>query len=186
MYTIIAPVPADLAAAIEPYRQKYDPLAGIAPPHIALLDPFHFSGPLENLYHHLNEVGENHAPIKVFLIGWHVHAGKEYQLHLPMTAGQRELAALRADLLTGLLSSLATAETAYQPHLIFGRLASQTELEQAKKALKSFELRFQFRIERLELLRREAASQPWRLDKKFSLKATVAGLARQRSAEVKS
>jgi 2'-5' RNA ligase len=184
MQTIVAPVPADLATAIEPYRQKYDPLAHLAPPHILIIDPFQFSDPPAKLYHHLNEVGEIYAPIKVFLIGWHVDEGKDYQLHLPMTAGLSELVALRQDLLTGLLSSLAGQRPAYQPHVVLGRFSSQAELELAKKALASFEPHFSFRVEHLELWQRDDGQQPWRLERKFSLKATVASRPRRKTEEL--
>jgi len=183
MYTIVAPVPENLAVAVEPYRQKYDPLAGLAPPHITLLDPFQFSLPPEQLYAHLSEIGEVHAPIKVFLVGWHVHEGKEYQLQLPMTAGQPELIALRRELATGPLGSLAGSEKSYQPHVVFGRFADPIALEQAKAALKGFEPQFVFRVSRLELWQRAESGQPWRVEMKFSLKATVAGRARRERVE---
>jgi hypothetical protein len=179
MYTIIAPVPTTLATAIEPYRQKYDPQARLAPPYISLLDPFQFSAAPEQLYAHLNEIGETHASIKVFLVGWHVHEGKEYQLQLPMTAGQPELKTLHNDLLTGLLSSLAGQEQSYQPHVVFGRFSDYASLEEAKKALRGFEPQFNFRVGHLELWQREEAGQPWHIAMKFSLKATVAGRARR-------
>ena len=179
MYTIIAPIPASLAIAIEPYRQKYDPQAKLAPPHIALLAPFQFSVPPEQLYAHLSEIGETHAPIKIFLVGWHVHEGKEYQLQLPMTAGQLELKALHDDLLSGLLGSLADQEQLYQPNVVFGRFSDYADLEQAKKALKGFEPQFNFRVSHLELWQRDELGQPWQVEMKFSLKATVAGRARR-------
>lgn len=178
MYTIIAPVPAALATAIEPYRQRYDPQAGLAPPHITVLAPFQFSAPPEQLYAHLSEIGETHAPIKIFLVGWHVDEGKEYQLQLPMTAGQLELKALHQDLLTGLLGSLAEQEQSYQPHVVFGRLSDPADLEQAKKVLRGFEPQFNFRVSQLELWQRSEAGQPWRVEMKFSLKATLAGRTR--------
>jgi 2'-5' RNA ligase len=183
MYTIAVPVPDNLAKALEPYRQQYDPLASLAPPHISLLEPFQFVLPPEQLHTHLVEIGETHAPIKVFLVGWHVHEGKEYQLQLPMTAGLHELTALRAELLTGPLSALAESEKAYLPHVIFGRLTDYAELEQAKQALKSFEPQFVFRISHLELWQREETGQPWQVEKKFRLNATVAGRARRERME---
>jgi 2'-5' RNA ligase len=179
MYTVIAPVPATLATAIEPYRQKYDPHAKLAPAHITLLAPFQFAAPPEQLYAHLSEIGETHAPIKVFLVGWHVHQGKEYQLQLPMTVGQLELKALHDDLLTGLLSSLAEQERFYQPYIVFGRFSDYTDLEQAKVALKGFEPQFKFRVSHLELWQRAEAGQPWQVEMKFALKATMAGRARR-------
>jgi hypothetical protein len=183
MYTIAAPVPANLATALEPYRQLYDPLAHLAPPHISLLEPFQFALPPEQLYTHLREIGETHAPIKVFLVGWHVHEDKEYQLQLPMTAGLPQLTALRADLLTGLLGSLAGGEKLYLPHVIFGRLTDSDELERAKQALKNFEPQFVFRVSHLELWQRDEAGQPWQIEKKFNLNATVVGRARRERME---
>ncbi len=181
MYTIVASVPTNLAAALEPYRQLYDPAVRLAPPHITLLEPFQFAARQEQLYVHLSGISETHAPIKVFLVGWHVHEGKDYQLHLPMTAGQAELTNLRNDLLSGPLSSLANKEKIYQPHVLFGRLADKAKLELAKQALKEFEPLFNFRVSRLELWQRDEAGQPWRVEMKFALKATLAG--RQKRTE---
>ncbi len=175
MYTIVATVPANLAKALGPYRQKYDPAARLAPPHLIILEPFQFAAPPEHLYAHLSEISETHAPIKVFLVGWHVQEGKDYQLHLPMTAGQAELTSLRNDLLTGPLSALASSEKMYQPYVLFGRLADQANLELAKQDLKGFEPLFNFRVSRLELWRRDEAGQPWRVEMKFALKATLTG-----------
>jgi 2'-5' RNA ligase len=179
MYTIVAPVPANLATAIEPYRHKYDPLAHLAPPHITLLAPFQFTAAADQLYTHLSDIGETHSPIRIFLVGWHVHEGKEYQLHLPMTAGHVELKALHDELLTGVLSTLAEQERSYEPHVLFGRLASQADLAQAKTALQGFEPQFNFRVSHLELWQRAEGGQPWQPEMKFSLKATVAGRARR-------
>lgn len=178
MYTIIAPVPDNLATAIEPHRQRFDPLAHLAPPHIKLLEPFQFAAPVQQLYAHLSEISETHAPIKVFLVGWHVHSGKDYQLQLPMTAGQPALVKLRRDILTGPLSSLAS-EKAYQPHVLFGRFSNPSSLEAAKHVLKGFEPQFVFRVSQLELWRREEVRQPWQVALKFALKGTLAGRSRR-------
>ena len=70
MYTVIAPIPDDLANAIRPYRQIYDAGFSLIPPHISLLKPFQLPGLSDNLYDHLSEIGETHAPIKVSLVGW--------------------------------------------------------------------------------------------------------------------
>ena len=131
----------------------------------------------------MSEIGETHAPIKVFLVGWHVHEAKEYQLQLPMTAGQAELKMLHDELLTGPLSTLADQERSYQPHVLFGRLSTQADLEAAKKALRGFEPQFNFRVSHLELWQRAEGGQPWRPQMKFSLKATVAGRARRAGVE---
>ncbi len=179
MYTIVAPVPDNLAKAVEPYRQKYDPLVRLAPAHITLLDPFQFALAPEQLYAHLSEIGETYAPIKVFLVGWHVHEDKDYRLQLPMTAGQPELASLQANLRTGPLSSLAGSEKPFQAHVIFGRFTEYAELEQAKQALQDFEPQFVFRVSHLELWQRDESGQPWQVEKKFSLKATIVGRARR-------
>jgi hypothetical protein len=175
MYTIVAPVPANLAKVLEPHRQKYDPAARLTPPHILILEPFQFAAAPEQLYAHLSEICETHAPIKVFLVGWHVQEGKDYQLHLPMTAGQAELTSLRNDLLTGPLSALASSEKTYQPQVLFGRLTDQANLELAKQDLKGFEPLFNFRVSRLELWRRDEVGQPWQVEMKFALKATLTG-----------
>lgn len=183
MYTIVIRIPDNLTKALEPYRQRYDPQVGLAPPHITLLESFQFLLPPEQLYAHLSEIGETHSPIKIFLVGWHVEEGKEYQVQLPMTAGQPELIALRHELLTGPLSSLAGSDKPYQPHVTFGRFTDHAELERAKQTLKSFEPQFVFRVSQLELWQRDETGQPWQFAMKFSLKATVAGRARRERAE---
>lgn len=179
MYTIIAPVPDNLATAIEPYRQVYDPLAALAPPHITLLAPFQFSAPVEQLYAHLSDISETYAPIRIFVVSWDVYEGKEYQLHLPMTAGQPEIVTLHDDLLTGPLSSLAGQEQSYRPHIVFGRFSDSTSLAEAKKALKPFEPQFKFRVSHIELWQRAEGGHPWQPEMKFSLKATITGRARR-------
>lgn len=178
MFTIVAPVPTNLATAIEPHRQRFDPSAHLAPPHLTILEPFQFAAPVEQLYAHLSDISETHAPIKVFLVGWHVHTGKDYQLHLPMTAGQPALVKLRQDILTGPLSSLSEEKT-YQPHLLFGRFSNPSSLEAAKQILKSFEPQFVFRVSHLELWQRDEVRLPWQVVIKFALKGTLAGPGRR-------
>jgi hypothetical protein len=180
MYTIITPLPENLVSIIEPYRQKYDPLVKVIPLHISLIAPFEYASPLETLFNHLNEVGELHAPIKVFLAGWDTYEGKDYQLHLPMTAGHSELTILHYDLLGGPLSYLAGKIQDYWPRVIFGRFSNPTELENAKNQLAGFSPQMIVRIRHLELLQRDEMGQPWRLLKQFGLKATLAGRARRK------
>ena len=182
MYTIITPLPENLTSIIEPYRQKYDPLAAVIPLHISLIDPFQYTLPLETLFSHLNEVGELHSPIKVFLAGWDAYENKDYQLHLPMTAGRTELTTLHYDLLGGPLSYLAGKIQDYWPRVIFGRFSNPTDLENAKNQLEGFSPQMIVRIRHLELLQRDEMGQPWRLVKQFGLKATLAGRTRHKKS----
>jgi hypothetical protein len=179
MYTIVAPIPHNLATALEPYRQKFDPQANLAPAHISIVEPFQFAAAIERLYAHLSDISEHYAPIRVFLVGWDVFENKGYHLHLPMTAGQSELTALRQDILSGLLSNLCVHSRPYRPVVCFGCLTKPDKLETAKKELKGFEPQFNFRIAHMELWRRDDTSRPWNLEMKFSLKATVAGQPRR-------
>jgi 2'-5' RNA ligase len=179
MYTIVALLPQNLITALEPHRQKYDPLAKIIPPHITVVGLFNFSGPLQELYDHLDEIGETHAPIKVSLIGWDAHSQTEYQLHLPLVTGRLEFKTLRKNLLTGPLSHLKSDET-YWPHITLGRFSKQSDLEYAKKALREFEPQFTFSVTHLELLYRNKPPQPWQTQKRFNLEATVLSLPRKR------
>ncbi|MBN1992277.1 MAG: 2'-5' RNA ligase family protein [Anaerolineae bacterium] len=175
MYTIIALLPPDLVIALEPHRQKYNPLAGVIPPHIAILDPFRFpTDALPILYEHVTEVGETYPPIKVSLAGWDVYEREDYRIRLPIIAGQPELIGLHNDLLTGPLCCLANHEQAgYCPHIIVGRFSTQAELKKARKDLKGFEPLFTFRITHVELFHRDKPTQPWRKKKRFTLEATV-------------
>jgi hypothetical protein len=179
MYTIVAPVPHNLATALEPYRQKFDPQANLAPAHISILEPFQFAAASERLYAHLSEISEIYAPIRIFVIGWDVFENKEYHLHLPMTAGQSELTALRQDILSGLLSNLCVQSRPYRPAVCFGRLTESDQLQTVKRELKGFEPQFNFRVAHIELWRRDNGTHPWKLEIKFSLKATVVGQSRR-------
>jgi hypothetical protein len=180
MYTVIAPIPGDLANAIQPYRQKYDVGFSLMPPHISLLEPFQLTGPSDKLYDHLSEIGETHAPIKVSLVGWDIHpTERTYELRLPVIAGKPEFTALRNHLLTGLLQPLASSTEDYWPHINFGQLSSEAEMQRAKKQLKFFEPQYIFRVTYLELWQTTDQSQAWQLQEKFSLEATMASRRRR-------
>lgn len=179
MYTVIVSLPENLNTLIEPYRQQYDPLARVIPPHISLIDPFQFVDSEQILFDHLNEVGEIHAPIKVFLAGWDAHEGKNYQLHLPMTTGHNELMTLHYDLLGGPLNYLAGKIKEYWPRVIFGQFTQKDEFETAKQNLARFAPKFVVRVKHFELWQRNEMGQPWRMGRKFGLKATLAGRARR-------
>lgn len=181
MYTVVAPVPGNLITALTPYRQQFDPQANLAPPHISILEPFQFVVNPEPLFIHLSAISEDYAPIRVFLAGWDICQAKQYQLHLPMTAGQAELMALRRDLLSGVLSTLAVKHQTYQPGVFFGHVVEESQLVTAKQTLKSFEPFFKFRVRHMELWQREETNQPWNMTMKFSFKGTVAGSSRQKN-----
>lgn len=184
MYTVIAPVPKHLAAAIAPYRRRFDSQANLIPPHLSILSPFEFTGQYEALEWHLDDVGESHAPIKVALVSWDVLENGGYHLRLPVMAGRSELEELYHHLLTGPLSTLAGQQPAYSPHLSLGRLATPAEIERARTVLAGFEPHFSFRVSVLELWQRTGTGQPWQFLKKFSLKATVAGRLRRPPAPI--
>lgn len=181
MYIILAPVPENLAKAIEPYRAVYDPMARIIYPHITVIKPFLYSGAIEALYEHLNEIGEVHAPIKVSLAGWDAEEQPPYQLRLPLIAGQLEFINLRDHLLTGPLQYLVASQPEYQPAVTFGRFSTPEALKQAKIELSDFEANFIFRVLHLEVLEWDNdPAHSWELQRRFGLEATLLG-ARRRS-----
>jgi hypothetical protein len=179
MYTIIAPVPQKVAAVITPLRQEYDPAVKIIPPHISVIKPFHYARPLSELHDHLEEIGTTHAPIKVSLVGWDV-CEQTHQFQLPLIAGRSEFITLQNNLLTGPLSPIARPAEAYRPHITFGQFSNRTELEAAKEILKKFEPQFIFRVTHLELLQRDKLAQPWQLQERFGLEATLASHPRKK------
>lgn len=187
MYMVNAPVPADLATAIEPYRQRYDPLAVVIAPHITVLKSFAFPGSSEELDRHLDEIGETHAPIKVSIVGWDAYKQqRNYQVRLPIIAGRLEFMTLRNDLLAGPLSYLSKQQGGdYWPHITFGSFSDQAELERVKKALKGFEPQFIFRVTNLELFRQDKPTSLWQMEKRFALEATVLGSRRRKRKETK-
>ncbi|HRV90924.1 MAG TPA: 2'-5' RNA ligase family protein [Anaerolineae bacterium] len=180
MYTLIAPVPIALATALNPYRQKYDPLASVLPPHISILSPFEFSDPPELLYNHFHNVGETFAPIKVSIAGWDTYRHIDYQIRLPALAGRDILVELRENLLTGPLKYCPGQDKDYSPHIILGKFTEQADLEKARQDLQGFEPQFIFRVTHLELRRWEKPGDPWKLRKKITLEATLAGARRTR------
>jgi 2'-5' RNA ligase len=180
MYTIVALLPQNLVAALEPHRRKYDPQAHIIPPHITVIEPFNFSGSIVPLYSHLEEIGETHAPIRVSLLGWDAYTQSDYQLHLPLVTGRLEFTALRNNLMTGPLADVAKREKPYWPHITLGRFASPEDLDRAKQALKGFEAQFTFGVSSLELLYRRKSIQPWETQQRLKLEGTVMSLPRNR------
>jgi len=180
MYTIVALLPQNLVTALEPHRRKYDPQAHIIPPHITVVESFKFSGSIEPLYNHLEEIGETHAPIRVSLVGWDAYTQSDYQLHLPLVTGRLEFSALREDLMTGPLGHLAEGENRYWPHITLGRFASVEDLDRAKRALKSFEAQFTFGVTSLELLYRRKSIQPWQTQQRLKLEGTVMSMPRKK------
>ena len=180
MYMIVAPVPEDLATMVQPYRIKYDTMANYIAPHIAVVAPFQFSNSTEELVDHLKDVGETHAPIKISLVGWDIDQQPNYfQLRLPIIAGRVEFTALRNHLLSGPLNYLAESQKSYWPHIPMGELQTETEVEQAKQFLKSFEPQYIFRVTYLQIFQQLDPSQPWKLKKKFGLNATVSSSRRR-------
>lgn len=182
MYTIVALLPQNLATALKPHRQKYDPQAYIIPPHITVLEPFKFSGLLEPLYQHLEEIGETHAPIRVSLVGWDAYTQTDYQLHLPLVTGRLEFTTLRKSLMSGPLAHLEKLlETEkYWPHITLGRFSTLDELENAKQALRGFEAQFTFNITTLNLFYRAKPTQRWHPQQRLKLEATVLSIPRNK------
>lgn len=180
MYTVIAPIATELATAVRPYRQQYDPRAELIPPHIEIIGPFPFSGALNALAEHCQDVGETHAPIKVSLVGWDIQPqAQEFIIRLPLIGGRLEFTALREHLQSGPLSQLPPPATDYWPHVLLGQIAGQTQVAEIKMALRGFEPKFVFRVTRFELWQTLDASSPWQRLKKFGLKATVASKHRR-------
>jgi len=173
MYTVVAPVPGNLAAALQPYRQRYDPTAKLIPPNLAIIKPFRFSGTRQELHAHLNDVGDLEAPIRISLAGWDVYSSKGYLLCLPVIAGQQEFLALRSHLLTGPLSPLAEQSQFYRPHIVFGRMPTKEDVNNARNVLARFEPQFIFRVTHIELWQRKSRKDLWKLEKRFGLKGTV-------------
>lgn len=178
MYMVVAPIPDNLIVALEPYRIQFDPTARLMPGNITVLKSFGFSGTVEELHTHLDEIGEHEAPIKVSLAGWDIYTQRQPLLCLPIIAGHKEFVALRRHLLTGPLSPLANQDSDYRPHIVFGRLSDPNDLEFARKLLKNFEPQFIFRVTHLELWQRKVLGEVWQLEKRFGLKGTVLSVPR--------
>lgn len=181
MFAVVIPIPDELATAVQPFRQLYDPMADRVAAHISILPPFDFFGPPDALYDHLASTGDTFAPVKVSLAGWDIHRGSQsYQLRLPVIAGRSELSALRNSLCTGILSSLAPQkDTGHWPYIQFGQTESHQQIQHIKQQLVHFEPQFIFRATNLALLYRSGSSQAWQTEKTFGLMATLASSRRK-------
>jgi 2'-5' RNA ligase len=180
MYTIVVPIPGNLNTAIQPYREKYDPTVEKHPSGITLLRAFNFAGERSQLYAHLQDIGENHAPIKISLAGWDIYSDKYDWLCLPLIAGRLELIDLRQNLMSGLLRPLAQPSVKYRPHIVIGRLASQTDRDRIKQALHGFEPIFSYRAAKMTLLQRDRPTEVWQREREFGLEATVLSSPRRK------
>ena len=180
MYTVIAPIATELAAAVQIYRHQYDSTVGVIPPHIRIIDPFPFPDSLDALVEHCAEIGETHAPIKVSLVGWDIQPqGEGFAIRLPLIGGQIEFTALRDHLQSGPLSHLPPPPPDYWAHVSLGWLANKAQVAKAKMALSGFEPKFVFRVSRFELWQVDDTDSSWQRFKKFGLKATVASKRRR-------
>ncbi len=177
MYILTAPVPAELALVLKPYRQKYDSQAKVINAHVSIVPSFVFFGEVNTLLAHLAQLSETHAPIKASVVGWDVHPYQQnFQLRLPLMAGRSQFSAVREHALSGPLAYLAQPNRPYWPHVEFGQLANPADVALAKENLRQFEPTFTFRVMHLELQQRNSAAEPWQLCHKIPLEATVAGM----------
>ena len=181
MFAVIVPIPTELETAVQPFRQKYDNWVNLVPAHISILLPFEYHGKPDELHDHLQNVCDTHAPIKISLAGWDIHHNsKGYQMRLPIIAGRSELTALKSSLSSGILAPLAKQqETGHWPYIFFGQVATHRELQEAKKQLAGFEPQFIFRSNYLRLLQRSSNSDPWQVQQKIGLKATLSSPRRR-------
>ena len=173
MYTIVVPIPGNLGKAIEPYRQRFDPMADKISANITLLKPFNFALEPGELHAHLERIGDDHPPIKVSLAGWDVYEHKLHWICIPPISGHRELLDLRDDIMTGPLQPLSKQDDAYRPHIIIGRFNQQAAVDQARKDLKGFEPQFVYRAAKIQLLFRESIEDAWQVEATFGLNATA-------------
>lgn len=125
---MLFPPAADLAPVL-PLRERFDPLAGVVPPHITLVFPFEDELTAETLRAHVEKAVRGVGPIPVQLAG--ITGSEGEYLFLNVKRGNDPLIDLHDRLYTGPLRRHLSLAHTYVPHVTVGRLADRAAFEQA-------------------------------------------------------
>lgn len=127
-YLIIAPRFHDMAP-IETMRSLYDPLHGLARPHLTLVFPFESSLTAEALKAHASAALIGEAPFKLRMQGVTFHPEEEgLYLFLRVTKGEEAIRRISQRLYEGALAAHRSSQydTSYLPHLTLGKVRDKT------------------------------------------------------------
>lgn len=115
---LFAPIrlaPEEVAA----YRQQYDPLRAVCPPHVTFIFPFHSVFDDDVLVEHITQALGRRAPFEVSFAPARKCADGTVQL--PIAQGRELCRALHLQLYRGALERHLSAEYAYTPHVTIAR-----------------------------------------------------------------
>jgi len=125
---VIFPRLAQLAA-IQHFRETYDPLAALIPPHLTLVFPFESDLSTEDCQAHMARVTQAVRPFRVGLWGVSGQAG-EY-LFLNVKRGNDQIIALHDQLYSDVLAPYLDLRETYVPHMTIGRVSTDAAFTQA-------------------------------------------------------
>lgn len=134
------------AEALEAIRAQYDPLYGLAAPHITLVFPFQSGLEDAQVLEHVRTVTSMLRPFSIELGGISGRQeSSDYYLFLDVRSGEAAIRSLSRALYTGILAPYRTIryDTGYTPHITVGRMRSQKAYTQALRSVIDFTQTFE-------------------------------------------
>jgi 2'-5' RNA ligase len=139
--------PDEVCKAIQPLRQKYDPLYSLIGPHLTLVFPFEDGLSIGELNQHIKSVLQDITPFKVVLQG--VTGTDEGYLFLNVKTGNDQIIQLHDLLYTGPLKPFLNRKVTFIPHVTIGKLFSEQSFEKALADTEHFNEAFEFWVDEL-------------------------------------
>lgn len=124
---IFPDIPA--ASPIHELRRRFDPLAGIVPPHITLVFPFRSNLTAAQMRRHVQSAVRGISPFHIRLA--QITASEGEYILLNVKQGNDQVIALHDRLYEGTLASFLSFEQTFVPHMTVGRLADEQTLREA-------------------------------------------------------
>ncbi|MBM7583816.1 2'-5' RNA ligase [Bacillus pakistanensis] len=112
---------------IHKWREKYDPLHQLIPPHITLVFPFESDYSSNKLIKHVQQTLKGFKPINIRLQGI-TGEGKQY-VFLNVKRGSDQIIELHDRLYSGLLKKYLNRTVTYNPHLTIGRIKNTEKFD---------------------------------------------------------
>ncbi|MFO7710840.1 MAG: 2'-5' RNA ligase family protein [Candidatus Woesearchaeota archaeon] len=136
---------------IEQIRRKYVPDHEKYEPHITLVYPFRFEDQTK-LKEHIHDSLKAFEPFEISLEGLQKSA-RGYYLYLLVNKGKEKIVSLHERLNGGILKDFRNPDMPrYIPHLSIGIFDSEEEREKAIDHISKMDIRFETRVDSIQLL----------------------------------
>jgi 2'-5' RNA ligase len=166
---IVAYPQSDNLHLLDPFRERYDPLAAVIPPHFTFVFPFESELAAEQLRTHIQQAITGLAPFRVELHGFTGSEG-EY-VFLNVKRGNDQIIELHDRLYLGLLAAYRSLEHTYVPHITAGRCADRATFLEALAATQKITAVFKTTLNEVALYSLDDHSTEFRVE----LRAKTAG-----------